>query len=67
MTTFTYISVDGSTVEIKTSTFRQAIDNADMLNAMYRKQHEAGVFDRTALESKVIQYVKGAKSTFCMF
>ena len=64
---YTYIHHNGNQTQVKYNRFNNAIDEADRLNTMYRKQFEKGVFDRTVLESKLIQYVKGEKSTFCMY
>ena len=67
MTTFTYIHHDGSESTKSFVRFNQAIDDAEMLNNMYRKQYDYKVFGREILESKLIRYIKGKNSTFCMY
>ena len=67
MTKFTYIHHDGSESTKSFARFHQAIDDAEMLNDMYRKQYEHKVFGREVLESKLIRLIKGQKSTFCMY
>tara|TARA_S200002703_G_scaffold157439_1_gene165265 strand:+ start:209 stop:412 length:204 start_codon:yes stop_codon:yes gene_type:complete len=67
MKQYTFIHHNEQQTVVTFKTFNQAIAEADFLNTMYRKQFEKNVFSRDVLESKLIRYVKGIKSTFCMY